>query len=331
MSLRKNAQHPAPEHSLLRYRLIRPGDLPALIELSKESPYSYGLTRDSERLLRVLPSLIAEQVVNGVVVEESLDRAPQQKFAIGAFGLTAFLEPHWLDTWLADPPQDLASAVVELEAKGERPLLRVRDIARENALGQLNLLFLAYGAPEGDPTNAKVRKLIGLSQEAFRFSHAGYACSRALHPVIGGSGGIGSLLAMGFRPVGAGSEIMVHDLTDTDRVPFHPLVMLRRTDPPILGFTPAEQSTLARALLGSTDAEIAHELAVSVETIRKRWRAIFERVSDRELLADPALADAPLIRLSRGPEKRRLVLQYLATHLEELRPYARPRDAHLPK
>jgi hypothetical protein len=303
----------------------------ALIDFSKESPYSYGLTGDPARLLRVLPGLMAEQVINGVVVEECLDPPAQRTFAIRAFGLSAFLESRWVDAWLADPPEDLATAVVELEARGERPLLRVRDIARENAVGQLNLLFLAYGAPGGDPNNARVRKLVGLSHDAFRFSHAGYACSRALHPATGGPGGIASLLALGFRPVGPGPRLMVHDLVEMDRAPFHPLVMIRRSDPPILGFTPAEQSTLARALLGWIDGEIANDLGVSVETIRKRWRAIFERVSDRELLTDPDPTDPPLIRVSRGPEKRRLVLQYLATHPEELRPYALPRDTRLPK
>ena len=77
-----------------------------------------------------------------------------------------------------------------------------------------------------------------------------------------------------------------------------------------------------QALLGNNDAEIAAELALSVETIKKRWRLIFHRVSEHpEVRILPQhVVDGEEGR--RGPEKRGALLKYLHAHLEELRPYA---------
>ena len=73
-----------------------------------------------------------------------------------------------------------------------------------------------------------------------------------------------------------------------------------------------------RALVGSTDAESATALGISVETVRKRWRSIFERVARMNPTLLPR-SDGE--EAKRGPEKRGALLQYLDEHLEELRPY----------
>ena len=75
---------------------------------------------------------------------------------------------------------------------------------------------------------------------------------------------------------------------------------------------------LERALLSQSDMEITASLGVSMATIKKAWASIFDRVRRRApLVIPPAVASADG---QRGPEKRRHVLGYVQSHLEELRP-----------
>lgn len=90
--------------------------------------------------------------------------------------------------------------------------------------------------------------------------------------------------------------------------------------PPRFHFSRSEQSLLCHALVGETSEGIAASLLISPWTVKKRWRAIYQRVTDvdRELLLPP-LADG-LHVASRGAERRRRLLHYLRQHPEELRP-----------
>jgi hypothetical protein len=73
-------------------------------------------------------------------------------------------------------------------------------------------------------------------------------------------------------------------------------------------------------LTGKTCEKLAASLSVSPWTVKKRWHAIYDRVTDvdRELLPPSIayVADAS----SRGSERRRHLLNYLRQHPEEIRP-----------
>lgn len=57
---------------------------------------------------------------------------------------------------------------------------------------------------------------------------------------------------------------------------------------------------------------------MSLHGLKKLWRAVHQRA----LLAMPGLFDARSANTgTRGPEKRRALLQYLRQHPEDLRPY----------
>jgi DNA-binding CsgD family transcriptional regulator len=75
-----------------------------------------------------------------------------------------------------------------------------------------------------------------------------------------------------------------------DEAPFNPFIVLKRGPPPRFGFSPGEKDMLLLALLGGTDAEVAGELSISPETVRKRWRSVFERVAAR---ADASVPPSP--------------------------------------
>ena len=90
---------------------------------------------------------------------------------------------------------------------------------------------------------------------------------------------------------------------------------------PRFHFSPAEQRSLTLALRGMSDEQIAAECTVSRSTVKKRWDSLFARV----VHVDPGLFESgPAERPAngRGREKRQVLLNYLAAHPEELRPYA---------
>lgn len=106
-------------------------------------------------------------------------------------------------------------------------------------------------------------------------------------------------------------------------------------------FEAREQQLLRWALTGADDKTIADLLDCSIHTIHKRWRHVYQRV-DSHL---PALVEASTNLAStrqqgrgtktlsqpgagrRGLEKRRLLIQFLLEHPEELCPVNPPVDA----
>jgi hypothetical protein len=62
--------------------------------------------------------------------------------------------------------------------------------------------------------------------------------------------------------------------------------------------------------------------------VKKLWRLVHQRALDAmpHLFDEAGASDGG----TRGPEKRRTLLQYLRQHPEELRPYSAPREARAP-
>jgi hypothetical protein len=93
--------------------------------------------------------------------------------------------------------------------------------------------------------------------------------------------------------------------------------------PPRFGFSPSQQRLMLSALGGSTDRELADNLDLSFATVKKTWRAIYERVAScaPDLVLGRAPGDEPASQ--RGREKKQRLLAYLRDHPEELRPVSR--------
>jgi hypothetical protein len=91
----------------------------------------------------------------------------------------------------------------------------------------------------------------------------------------------------------------------------------------VLRLRPAEQKLLAAALSGKTDAELSHDLALSVEAVKKRWMSVFERVEEfKPGILNRTEEEADV----RGPQKRHRVVAYVRAHPEELRPFSWNRE-----
>lgn len=110
--------------------------------------------------------------------------------------------------------------------------------------------------------------------------------------------------------------------------------------PPRIFFTEREQELLCLAIAGVDDVSLATRLHLSPGSISKRWQDIYKRTQERlpDLLPfaceDKAatnkveMGKKGIESVKRGVEKKRVLLRYLQTHLEELRPVEPPR--HIP-
>jgi len=274
--------------------------------------------------LPILSRLLEAGAARGVTLIEG-SREVGGASSVCGVAITGFVELTQARAWIEQPPTHLVDHVFECERAGEPVLLRPARVATENASSGMALAFLAF-ALGADLKDASGTKQIALMHEGFRLFHAGYYCPLAIHPAPHTPIERESLVGTSFQPAGDGSSVWFLDTTTIARAPYHPLTAVMREFPPQLEFSPSEREMLFRAVLGYADAEIAEELSVSVETVRKRWRNIFQRVTDHsELRILPANRNEPT-GTTRGPEKRRALLEYLASHLEELRPYAVQRD-----
>jgi DNA-binding CsgD family transcriptional regulator len=93
--------------------------------------------------------------------------------------------------------------------------------------------------------------------------------------------------------------------------------------PPQFGFSRSEQRLLLLALNGGTDQDLSDEIGVSLSTVKKTWRAIYERVAASRPELIPFNSAAENGTSERGREKKQRLVAYLREHLEELRPVSR--------
>lgn len=305
--------------SILQRRLVRADDVRRIGEHLRQFEHRYGDIDDEQRI-SILQGLLREKAATGLIVERTVPTTMSPP-EIVALGISGFLSLDDAGKLIESPPEEpIIDRMYALEQQGRQPLLRPRQIARANAHEGLALMFLHFSLPSGAPENPETQQALDLMQSSFRLHHGGYHCRVALHPAPQGDAkGKQSLLQMGFQPVAEGDNLLLFDLGTLEQYPYHPFNCLRRSRPPRLRFSTREMELLNLALWGNSDALIAETLNISLDTVRKRWRKIFQKIEDHPDLAlfpEPPKDD----KLStRGPEKRQRVLQFIDAHLEEIR------------
>lgn len=308
--------------AIIQRRQIRPEDVARVCHHLDQLEQQYGEVAGLERI-ELMQSLLQEKAISGLMLERynTPDMAKGEAIAIG---ITGFISMDTAQALLHSPlPEPVVEMLYGREQQGETVFLRPADIAIHNAANGLALMFLHFYLPAGDPTSAETQQALQLMQSSFRLHHGGYHCCLALHPVLPENPqGRDSMLKMGFHPVGDGRHLLQFDLQQLDHTPFHPFNCLRRASIPRLGLTPAEKELLVLALWGNNDAMIAEGLRISLDTVRKRWREIFRKIDDHPDINVFPQRETREGENTRGPEKRRVVLQFIDAHLEETRPYA---------
>ncbi|HEU4618919.1 MAG TPA: hypothetical protein VFV10_12835 [Gammaproteobacteria bacterium] len=324
----------------MRYRLALTSDLQDCAALLPNAFKASAGVR--ARLPELWQRLIEVNAPNVIVIE---DEGGLEGCAISAHVSGAFV-----DEALAEPKPHLSARFYEQMLAGRSVLSTPAEVRRANSSAGLNLLVLHFGLLDHDLSSERTRAALRSGSQAFYFFNGGYRYKLLVNEVYGRQAAE-YMQAGGFRVL---HEFERHGDAPADR---SFLMGLRKEwvsmgainemgflfDPPAprFGFTPGEQRVLLRAMLTESDAEIAEHLGVSLDSVKKTWRRVFDRatsVAPYLFAAEGTGAGGGRSRggveargsrsrararseQARGSEKRRYLLDYLRLHLEELRPH----------
>ncbi len=314
----------------MQFRTTRPQDFSVASRLILEG-YRYA-----PAVIEALPELWTRLFRNGqlitVVVEEN---CADGLIRIQGVGLSVFVDDRFADDALANPKPYLNARLHEMILAGDSPLLEPKQIAGANLDGGLNLLPLHFFTPSLNIGEQEVRRVLTAAQDAFRLMHAGFNLKRMLKEVIG-TGLRDIMVATGMHLVDpyddlsplAESERPYLLAVDRQNMQFgSPMAIFFDTAPARFHFSQAEQRLLMCARMHDDDERIANDLNLSMETVRKHWKSIFQRVQDTEYGFFQEEQDESQREGVRGRGKRRRLLRYLHLHMEELRPHGNGKQA----
>jgi len=308
----------------MRFRLAEPRDFPACRSLLNPA------LRLSHRVIERLPTLWRALALFGTfsIVEDPIKAHPD---SVEGFGASAFVSDQFVGEFVAAGRNYLDAALYERLIDGPSPVLSESQVAEVNSTDGLNLVVLNYGLRDHDLSNPSTQRVLQLGTAAFYSLHAGYRIKTILNEVFSEEAAQ-YMIAGGFHLQNTTSP--PPEMLGDDPVPrlfalrrewvqrgvIDPLSALFYPSPPQIGFSPAEQRVLVQALLNRSDAEIAEQLGLSLDGVKKTWRRIYDRVSRRlpYLIADERKSGG-----GRSSEKRRYVLEHLRAHPEEVRPTRR--------
>jgi hypothetical protein len=308
----------------MRWRDLEEADLPACLAFEPRNIGAEIVGHDVA--LQVWRRLLHEGHLQGAVIESEASNRPQ----IVAAGARVFVTDTFADQELAHPRPGLNSRVIASVALGDPVLLPPKQIGHRNARGGLDLVILLSSWRERAPKPEQLGEINALLAESFLEAHQGYRLNRTLREVVGRPDEIEVLESSGtFRILARWPEetraLAVQTREDAHRIPYTITRLMFRYVEPVLRLSPSERDLLAAALKCGTDAAIGAALGLPVATIKKRWLSIFTKVSrtNPDLLG--VLDDNAR---GRGKQKRHLVLEYIRSHPEELRPFAYASGPH---
>lgn len=280
--------------------------------------------RVREALPALWTRLLGHPGFNGDVIED-LSRPAGQR--IVGLGVAIALDERWRQRLADAPPPFAPAAIYEelLDGRFEPP--GDKRLAQLNGRGEVSFLVLHYEQSLIDLANPDTLEILGVAMTLFRYAHAGYRLQHLYQEGLDEQGAY--LTSMGFRQRTSRAREGVPELFGLSRdeasrlLPGTPVRDAFQFTPPRFGFTPAERRLLRLAVTQLADDGIGDELGISAHSVKKLWRTVYQRAIDAMpgLFDEAGSAEAG----TRGPEKRRTLLQYLRQHPEELRPYAAPR------
>ena len=315
------------------WRPMKLTDVEACARLPLEDEVAY----DAEtRALR--PELWRELLTSGcaeTTLLEDWDLPPGRRLV--GFSFIVFLTDAFIAEAKSTPCPYVNRRITDAWRTGKSPILNTEAIREANSGAGVNQHTFHQSYPGLMPSPPP--QMLQSVMEAFIQLCAGYQIKEATIEVYGPSqlqmnlnGGFrlrndygafpeqpGAVLPSRGRPflIGLSRE-------ESAASPGSVVSMIFNYRRPRFFFKPSEQEILRRALWGENDEEIALSQYLSVTAVRKRWLAIYGRVSAvNPALFPPATESGPAN--TRGVEKRRTLLNYLRSHWEELRPVQAPR------
>jgi len=271
------------------------------------------------RLVLIWTQLLGRHGFDGHVIED-LSRPPGRR--IVGLGVTVALDSAWQQRMREAPPPHAGAVWYHDFMEGSTAPMDDRALGLANLRGEVGMLVLHYAQEAIDPQRALVQQVLLAAMQLYRQAHGGYHLCDVWQEALADGGDY--LLGMGFRRrTGRGrGQPDLHGLSRVEAAQSFPGTPVRdifHFVPPVLGFSGAERRMLRLAVAELTDEQIAEDIGISAHTLKKLWRSAFERTAEQlpHLFMPEGSGEAG----TRGPEKRRHLLNYLRQHLEELRPY----------
>lgn len=313
----------------LSFRHTTFSDLRACFTLISDRFAYHGA--EDEHLLRLWREVLERRCGESGVVEAA-DRGRNDRLV--GFGLSVFVADEFAQELATGSLPYVGRQVLRRWQRGSSPILAPKDVRSANSTDGLNVLVLHNGI-RGSLAVAEQIHVMHYLKDAFVALHRGYRIKNMMSEVYD-QHILDFMLATGFTLITDHTKLLQRHpklLAAPAKRPY--LVGVTRDaalqqpqnfvfeiteyTPPRFGFTSGGVELLERALRGETDDGIATGLNVALVTVKKRWEAIYDRVSQ----VDPAFFGDPKWGVrgdKRGPEKRRRVLAYIQEHPEELRP-----------
>jgi DNA-binding NarL/FixJ family response regulator len=277
-----------------------------------------------------LPALWSRLLADEAMEARSIVSVSGGKESVDAFGASVFLQPGLIDEWFAQPRRGIVERLYRALLAGESPILSGRDLARTNSGAGVDVCILHFCERPVDLFTPIGQQLLAMGHAAFRDAHLGYHIRAVVHET--------------FRPVHkalqlASGMVQLHEFAEptsdqcADPRPSvqvgmtrrqslaepagSPISLLFRSEMPRYFFAASERRVLRAALSGRTDTDIATQLGVTRDAVKKTWRNVFARV-DQAANGDADGAE------QQTAHRRRELLEYIRQHPEELRPFVRP-------
>lgn len=245
---------------------------------------------------------------------------------IVSFCASAFVSPAFAERELARPTAGVNARILQSIDSGRSVLLTGAERRAGNTRGDLTIIVLAASWIDGLSADQQ-REVQLLQAGCFLEAHKGYQIKQIVYEVTSAKDRAYAEAIPGWVIVAdfgdcrhAGLAVMEREKARS--IPGSIGALLFGFPKPVLGLRAPEQEILGTALRGLTDEEAALQLNLSPAAIKKRWAAMFVRVSGvkPELIQDDGCNGA------RGRQKRHRLMAYLREHPEELRPIEpRPR------
>ncbi len=316
----------------MHFRLTQPEDLP-IARAFVPPAYRY-----SPAVHAALPDIWRALLQSGQLTSAVLESGNNGSARVLGVGLSVFVSDAFAEACLAHPVPYLNNRLHEMILAGSSPLLDAKAIAAANQGDGLNLLPLHFCTASVDIEDPAVLPVLSAAQDLFRLMHAGFRVKRVIKEVVNLNlcrfmQSTGMKLACDYARDLPAPELAA--LPDTER-PY--LLSVQREDMPLgsplslmflpaparFRFSRAERKLLMCALLRDSDEELARDLGLSQDTLRKHWKSIFQRVIAVDPWFFPLDDGDKLDGGQRGRGKRRHLLRHLHQHMQELRPQASP-------
>ncbi len=301
---------------MTRHREVRLSDIPVLLEYWGTAPDErHRATREHEIVFQ------RSDVLSSAIEEVTEDETTLVGILVGAFVNDRFIEAS-----LSDPDPFVLQRIKAWVDAGTSPFYTPEKLAGRNGSNGLNLLLVTFGMypqPNGEPEHL-IREFL---LRRFVEDHAGWNIRHLMAETVSLTQAT-QLERQGWtvrNAYPAYHKEFPHEqvrLLTIDREAAllgHDYFLARfftYREPPTT-LTKGEKELLRAARFGArTDDHLAEMFAVGRDSIKQRWKGIYEKLRSAEPALFPELSAAG----GRGPERRRVLIEYARNHPEILWP-----------